>query len=222
MLDIHRIAPLGTALLTLAAATGCGDGGDGPTGPGDNSGTPLTVAESQAIVGVVLNGGLGAIDFGSLSSAVPAGSLVAGGIGGLLAGGVPVNEQLDVTASCTLGGSAKVNGSVVGDVDEQTGAADAVVNIDIVHQGCKASEGGQTYVIDGNPKMNLNFDISLSQTAFSMDGRIAGNVKWSRDDGGAGTCSINLALVLHESSGGGSDSASLNGTACGHAVAESE
>lgn len=198
------IAALAIGSLGLAA---CGDDDDDTTGPG-NSGDELTVVETQALVEVLLGGAL----FGM------GGSFSQASAGDLQAGSPPFSESINETESCALGGNVKLTGNANGNFDENTGAGNMNVKLDMVHAGCKGQAStGEVFTINGAPKLTTEFDWVSGETSFSFDGGMNGTVKWATGSK-EGTCAVTMSFALAADYAGENYTGSSTGTVCGQSI----
>ena len=195
--------------LALAAA-GCG--GDGPT---ETTGDPLAEAEVQELAGDIFAGMSGY--FTGNFSAQRQSVLLPEGLSLNLMSPVPVSLTIDESGPCGGDGTATVNGSVDGTVDDQTGAGS--LEFDITHgfTNCQVVGELHTYVVSGEPNIRLTgrFEFDGGQT-FSGTFDLVGGFGFSVDDGRSGTCGVDVSASINVN--GTSLTTTATGTVCGVSV----
>jgi hypothetical protein len=187
------IPVLATSLLALSAC-----GGDDPTG---NSGDALTAAEAEFFVSELF-GALSLIQI-PLLSGVPAQTPY----------GDVYPDQIDASDQCGGGGLASIVGTITGDVDQQAGTGDINIAATVDFDDCIVPGETVSFTVNGNPDIGMTADISITQTAITIDIGANGGVSYVTSDGRSGSCSMDLAVAASSSSAGISQS--LTGTACG-------
>ena len=188
--------------LTLALALFVGACSDDPTDIVE--GDPLTEAEAAALAEVVA---------GSLfstweqSSAAPSPAAAPARASG--------NVQIDDEFPCEFGGTVAVAGSLVFDVDDESGDGTLVFQITTDHEGCGVeSEEGIAFILNGSPNISAGFTIVSDGDNLSFSGGYDGAVGWATDDK-SGRCSIDVDFSLTGDVVAETGSASLTGRVCG-------
>ena len=202
------------ALLSLAA-TACGDDS---TGPGDDE---LTQTEVEALVEAL--GVVGAFELdmeGGAMAAARAGAASTAASPGPAA--VPVSETISETVPCPGGGNVVVAGTIAGDIDEDTGTGDLAFDLTHTHQGCKATapSSGMTFTFDGDPRIELSADMTITENGFTLSGSQEGGIAWQKGDR-SGSCAIDLTFDFElEDIFSEDGTGSVTGTVCGRSVTE--
>lgn len=190
------------AALALALAFGllaCSD--DGPAASGDQ----LSPEEAEVMLEALVEAGgfgLGAVGF---TGSPPA--------------GVAASTQFDIseTMSCPEGGSIDVEGSI--SVDEAQESLQWTLTQ--THRNCQVSSSsdGSAWLFDGSPSVVSSFNMTFSETAFSMQGSEEGGIAWE-SGGRSGTCPIS---VSYDFSGTENTlTGTISGTVCGNDISLSE
>lgn len=240
---------LALALLLAFGAAACGsDDTTGPIGPGateneepgtdpggegDPPGTedppvaegdPLQ-ADEAAILMEVLSGHVvlatGSIEAGFAQLQAQAAEQAAAGPA---LAPVTVNEQTSGMATCPLGGSLSVDGTVSGTVDDETGELDLDVSLDMSHDDCRSEHevSGTQFTLSGDPSLAMDMGMAFSEAdGLEMAGTMEGWVSWSISDGREGSCAIDLSLEFDIEFDPTHIAASIEGQVCGHSVSES-
>lgn len=194
-----RYSVMVLSLVTAASLSACGDDeADGGTGP--VTGDELSATESQALVEVVL----GAAFLGGASfSNAPGGDFQAGS----------ALEPFEYSGPCQEGGTLSMTGNVTDNTDE-FGNGSASFDVTLVHTNCgaRAQSNGMLFTLNGNPNVGMDFQITSTETTFSYDGSINGNVRWTSGSR-SGTCPIDIQWEYNATEN--SFSGSQSGSACG-------
>jgi len=197
-----RLGTLGlVGLLGLAA---CSDSDD-PTGL-----EGLSEAQAQALAAAIF------MQAYTLSATIPVGF---SSVGTVDEGpqGVPVNQSTEGTVGCELGGSVSYTASVVGEVDDVTGAVDVTVTTQQDYNACRVSGGQDTFTLDGTPGLSHTADVTQDASGnVYVSGMLrtgATPVSWS-SGGMSGTCAVALDYT-GSSTVTGSGSFSVSGSVCG-------
>ena len=193
-------------ILALAATVvfaGCGD--DDSVSP-----TNLTEAEATELASAIFSQSF--FQALSLQAGVPAQS--ADG-----PAAVTFNETVDISADCPLGGMVSLMGTTSGDVDDQTGAGEISITVELEHSGCvvQGDEGTQ-FTLTGNPNLAFSFNITTDggdNSAFS--GGILGGVEFATSEKD-GNCSIDYDFSGEASANG--FSFATTGSVCGVDVSQ--
>lgn len=196
------------ALASLIAATftltSCGSDSTG------NSGDALTADEASALASEFL-GLLQGIDiplFEALPS--PAASPAAVPYGDLY------DPVIDVNEACDGGGNATIGGTISGDVDSQTYAADINVTATAGFASCGVVSQSSTITVSGNPDVQISghvvFDPDQESASIDLGGK--GSVTYETNDGRSGTCAVDLSANASLTSVSGLTQ-SVTGTMCG-------
>ncbi|TVP80403.1 MAG: hypothetical protein EA352_00120 [Gemmatimonadales bacterium] len=200
----YRILPL-VAGLTLALFLGACS--DSSTEAGDT----LNQQEAEVMMDALLD--------------ASGGSLISVGVGfsSPMPEGVAANEsfQWEDSLSCTGGGSVEQSGTISISNDFESISWDLTET----HADCRGSASdGSTWTFNGNPNLSSSFEMTGSDTQFSMNGSQQGGIAWSKD-GRSGSCSVDLSYSATGTETG-TDSAtitfSLQGTVCGNSISISE
>lgn len=198
-------------ILPLGMLVACGgDGGDGGGGNGTGPDGPegLTQQEAQEMVEALASTG--------------AFSPTTGGSMGMSssAAGVPVEVDVSTSNSCPGGGSVQVQGTLSGDMNQETGAGEFQLSLDQTHQDCTASsESGRSFTFNGSPSVDTDMDFTTTADGtFDVTGTNTGGFDW-QSQGESGSCDVNLS---YEFSGSAETfSGSVEGSICGVDVSHS-
>jgi hypothetical protein len=206
-----RIPTLLTGLaLSLAAC-----GGDGPTA---NSGDELSEAEMNEIAAEMFDGLAGLIsgDFDiHRSTLLPPGLSLS-----LSRLSVPINISIDESGPCEGGGTVSLEGSVDGDVDDESGAGELHLDVTQTVDGCDVVGELHTYTVTTEPNLHLTGDFeSDGGDTFSASMNLVGGFAFIVDDGREGTCGVDVTVTVEVE--GQNFSASAQGTICGISVNDS-
>lgn len=190
--------------LTLVVACGSDDDGMGP-GDGGNTGD-LTQQESvEMMEALAAVGSFAFFPTGGGAAAAPSAT--------------PVNYTFDQTESCPAGGSVRFQGSLDGDVDQQTGSADFNITMTQTHTDCVgSSDSGKSFTFNGSPNITTSMDLMTDQSGSgSIHGTQQGTLSWTTG-GKSGSCTIDVTYDF--SSSGTSASGSVSGTVCGYSISQ--
>lgn len=196
-------------LLSLAAfgLTACGD--DDPTGPDDIS--PEKAAQVSQAVNEALGMTFGLFDptFNTVPADVSAETI-----------------SFDETVSCPVSGSVTATGSLTTtEVDATT--TDFGWQTDASYSDCGVDVDGATFVLNTSSPFSVDgsgtvvvddTDGSLSTYDFSWT--YSGDVDWSEEGAGSGSCSMNLTGALTYDDASETFTGSVTGSSCGHSVDE--
>lgn len=187
--------------LTLAAC-----GGDLV---GVNSGDELSDTEIQAIFNA-FSGALDGVD-ASASRVAPQ--------DGIQMADIDVNQSVNISTDCNLGGEISLSGSVEGTVDDETFASNLEMGIGIQFDACIIASEENTVSVDGD----IQFDshVVISEGAFSVDGSQVGGFDFTTNDGRIGSCAIDIDFSASLSEGTSAQS-SVTGTVCGRSASQFE
>ena len=166
--------------LTLVAAATLAACGDGPVSVGD----PLTDAEAAALGEAVF-----ASAMSNTASPQPA------VVGGPQAVPVSVDQDVELTGPCELGGTVDIDGSVSYQADTETEAFSLDYTVTMVHHDCvaMAESNEQVFTLNGADDVTFQFSMSSTGESFELDGGMEGNVAWE-SDGRSGQCYIEVAF----------------------------
>jgi len=187
--------------LTLAAC-----GGD-PLGV--NSGDELTDTEIQAVFNA-LGGAVAGID-ASASRTAP--------LDGIQMAEINVDQGVDVSTPCNLGGEISVNGSLGGTVDDETFASDLEMDVGVQFDACVIAAEQNTVSVDGEIQFESHF--VLNEAAFSADGSQVGGFEFTTSDGRTGSCAIDIDFSASLTEGTSAQS-TVSGTVCGRSASQFE
>jgi hypothetical protein len=168
--------------LTLAAC-----GGDLV---GVNSGDELSDTEIQAIFNA-FSGALDGVD-ASASRVAPQ--------DGIQMADIDVNQSVNISTGCNLGGEISLSGSVEGTVDDETFASNLEMGIGIQFDACI---------------------IASEENTVSVDGSQVGGFDFTTNDGRIGSCAIDIDFSASLSDGTSAQS-SVTGTVCGRSASQFE
>ncbi len=187
--------------LTLSAC------GDDPMGV--NSGDELSDAEIQAIFNA----------FGGAFDDIDASASVAAPADGIQMAEIHVDQSVNVSAPCDLGGEISLNGSVDGTVDDETFASDIEMEVGVQFDACAVASDQNTLTVDGD----IQFDshVVLSETEFSADGSQVGGFEFTTNDGRTGSCAIDIDFSASYTEGASAQS-NVSGTVCGRSASQFE
>ena len=202
----HRLGSLGLAAAVSLAA--CGDGDDITSPEG------LNAAQVQALAAAVFGQAF------AIYTTLPTGMSSTAGIPGPQA--ATVNQTLEATVPCELGGSVAVAAGVNGTVDDVTGAADLDYSVQQDYDQCTVSGGQDNFTLDGTPGVTHTAQMSSDGMGnANISGLITtgtGALAWSTG-GRSGACAIALGYT-GSSSAVGAASFSISGTVCGITVSQ--
>jgi hypothetical protein len=130
---------------------------------------------------------------------------------------VPVSLTIDESGPCGGDGTASVQGSIDGTVDDQTGAGSLELDITQSFSGCVVVGSTHAYTLSGDPNIRLTgaFE-SDGETTFTMEFTLEGGFGFTVDDGRAGTCGIDVTATMNVT--GTAVSSTATGSICGMTV----
>lgn len=188
-----------TGLAALSTFAACGESSTGPSDALSDAELEL-LAQSLFVLG---------FDASFDDVAVPAAA------SGPFAVPVPIETSLDTTLPCPVSGNVRIEATISGVVDSETGGASIDYVLEQTHSGCTVrSDDGLTEIqIDGEPATRFTYSIELLEGLFTVDGALTGAVRYTTADG-SGTCEANL---IWSGDGGveGGNTFSITGTICG-------
>ena len=187
--------------LTLAAC-----GGD-PVGV--NSGDELTDAEIQAIFNV----------FGDAVGGLDASAHVAAPLDGIQRAEININQGINLSTPCNLGGEISLNGSVDGTVDDETFASDIEMDVGVQFDACVFATDQNNVTVDGDIQFDSHF--VLNEAGLTADGTQVGGFDFITNDGRSGSCAIDIEFSA-SATGGTSAQSSVIGTVCGRSASQFE
>ena len=129
--------------------------------------------------------------------------------------GVPIDINLNTTAPCQSGGTISFDGSMNGDVDDQTGQGSIDVDFNWGLNNCAVPSQNQTITLQGDPSIRFQASFTLGSDTFAWDGSQTGGFSYSISDGRAGSCAIDLTFTSTINTTTGAASGGYNGTICG-------
>jgi len=203
MRTYHKLMS-GLAVGLALSLTACGDN---PVGI--NSGDELTDTEIQAI----FNAFGGAMDgVGTSASRVAPQD-------GIQMAEITVDQSVNVSAGCDLGGEISLSGSVEGTVDDETFASNLEMGIGVQFDACVIPSDQNTVSVDGD----IQFDshVVIDEGSFSVDGSQLGGFEFTTNDGRIGSCAIDIDFSASLSEGTSAQS-SVTGTVCGRSASQFE
>lgn len=199
----HRHATLSSlfAVASLLLLSGCSS--DGATDLLDD----LSAEEAELMMEAVAQAG---------GVAIP--DEMGGGESGPAA--VVISIDVENEVSCPEGGSILVTGSFDGDADEQTGEGQFSLDYTQMHRSCsvRAPSTDDLWTFDGLPDVGVDFDLVVTEGAFSLTGTQNGTLGWSTN-GRSGNCTIDVAYIVSGSET--SLSGTVTGSVCGHQISTS-
>jgi hypothetical protein len=183
-----RTLPLGAAAVALVVgASACGSS----TGANTVTMTQAEVAEVFAEMSDALSG------TGVSLSQMPAGAFVP-----RAARATSASQPIDVSASCSGGGTVGVSGSV-----NSNGTTGASFDLTETATSCETTH----FTVGGSVKITGSVTVSQSSTSFNED--IKGSFTITRkSDGTSGNCAIDFSV---NGSFGDTSSVAVTGTICG-------
>lgn len=122
---------------------------------------------------------------------------------------------------CQFGGIVTLEGTIEGDLDQETGAGTMDLSLTQVHDDCGVrSESGTDFTLNGNPNTSMDLGIDMTETGdFTMTGTFGGGIAWLTG-GRSGTCTIDLTIDASGNFETEGFSGSVSGTVCGRSVNE--
>lgn len=195
-----------SALFTAVAVAACGGG---PTGV--NEGDPLELEEIQAL-------------FDELSAA-----FVQAGVGPtqsrrydlpemqVLTSSVPIDASIDISVPCT-GGTITLDGSVDGDIDDETFEGDMSMEFTWGINDCDVTTETTTFTVTG--EIAFEGDFTFTESLVTMSGREQGGISFTADDGRSGSCAFDVSFEASISDTSGSYE--VTGQVCGRDVSDLE
>ena len=188
-------------LVAMAGMAACDDS----TGPGPDS--SLTEAEAAAMAEIFLGQTFAAGQHGVMGQQV--------GTPLLAAAVVQVENELEITLPCPLGGSVLSNRTLSGTVDQESGALDMQFRLVQTHQACvvQPPDSEVRFTLDGAPDLTGAYSLALDgMGGYQADGTLAGAVAWAAEDR-SGTCEVSLSFS-GSGQAQGAFSLSLSGRVC--------
>lgn len=122
---------------------------------------------------------------------------------------------------CEFGGVVTVEGTIEGDVDQETGAGTMDLSLTQVHDDCGVrSDSGTNFTLNGNPETGMDLGFDMAETGeFTMAGTFGGGIAWLTSDR-SGTCSIDLSIDASGNAETEELSGTVTGTVCGRSIDE--
>jgi hypothetical protein len=190
--------------FVLGTASACGD----PTGT--NSGDPLTNEEIAEVLSVLSEtfGSISAIPNFSLHGQPAAEAPVAFRT-------VPVNADFNESAGCPAGGNISLEGSVDGDVDDETFVGSIDVELTWDFNSCAVTTETTTITLNGDPHITFEGSFDFSETTFEVSGTEKGGFSYTAADGRAGSCAIDVTFSSSVNTATNAVNSSFSGTVCG-------
>jgi len=204
-LTMNRAFSSSTAVaVLLTVMTACGGS---PTGT--NSGDPLTAEEITQLLSVLSEsfGGIGAVPTFSHTGTSVDQPMVH-------FQSVPVNADFNESVSCPGGGSLGLQGSMDGDVDDQTFVGSINLKFKWSINACVVNTETTTFTVNSDPDIEFDGSYVFTETSFSVSGSEKGGFSFSALDGRSGSCAIDLSFETSFTQGG-SASGSFSGSVCG-------
>jgi hypothetical protein len=197
------LPPIVVLAATLAACSGDG------TGPGAETPRALTGAEASAISRAILSPGVTVARDGASGAA--SSSAGDGTAAAVETGRVPFSFRVP----CQPTGSMAVSGSV-------SAAWDLVAQVAAVHaeaslrpESCPVQSQGSVVTVTGDPSLTLT--LTAAGNAQGLQAVLvtqSGALNWTRADGAAGRCAVEVAGLLVA----GTPNYHVTGTVCGTSV----
>lgn len=193
------------AAVLLAA---CGDTGASLVGL-----ERLSEAESEALAAQ-----FAVLGFNSVDDQVPAGSPA--GVAGALGVPITISSTFSVSHPCPVGGSIAVDGSVEGNFETDTRAAEVDIETTTVHQSCQFDAEDVRVTVDGNPNLVTTVHLAaIDDVATGLQtASLRGGFSWVTADGREGACSIDVQSVVDPAA----MTQTTSGTICGHQFSVTE
>lgn len=194
-----KVALLG--LVAVAGLAACDDS----TGPGPAN--SLTEAEALAMAQILLGQTFAAGQQGVMGQQA-ANPLLGAAV-------VEVENELEITLPCPLGGSVLSNRTLSGTVDPETGALDLQFGLVQTHQACvvRPPDSEVQYTLDGAPNLTGDYALSLDGVGgYESAGTLTGAIAWAAGDR-SGICEVSLAFS-GSGQAQGAFSLSLSGQVC--------
>ncbi len=191
------------ALLLGLSVTACGESS---TGPSDS----LSAAELALLAQSLFTLGFDA-SFDDTPASAP----------GLAAAPIPFESSLDTTVPCPVSGNVRIQATISGVFDDETGAASIDYVLDQTHAACtvRSDDGSTELRIDGDPGTRFSYSIELSEGLFTVDGALTGRVRYATQEL-SGSCEADLTWSGNGGIEGGNTFA-IAGTICGTDVSTS-
>ena len=197
---MHKLSAKFIGLTTALALTvvACGDGDI----TGVDSGDQLTSAEVAAVLA-------------SLGSSLSEAGVSAAGApawGAPAQAPISINESVDVSIPC-VSGNFDVSASLSGSFDSETFVSDITMNVSWEPNACEVTDGTNTFILDGAPRVDLVLDMTTTQDALTMSGTETGGFTFTSSDGRTGSCAIDVTFSIETTAS--SVDATVTGTICG-------
>lgn len=205
MLRIRAMSGLCAVVLGLAA---CGDA--------TSSGDPLTEAEAAELAAVFAEEG-----FAGFGTAASQGQQAPGSDE---AATVRITQTISGTESCEGSGTVAFSGTLVIDVNDQTGTGTIEFNYTIAPANCRVTtESNKVFTLSGDPNIKGTGQFNITQTGFNGSLTYEGRFRWEAADGRAGACAVNLQSTYNFTTSGTTvnGTATLSGEVCGHSISRS-
>lgn len=192
--------------LTLVAAGALAACGDDPLSVGD----ALSEAEAAALSEAVFASAMSNTD-------TPQPAVV----GGPQAAPMSIEQDVELTGQCELGGTVDVDGSVAYQGDTETNEFSLEYSVTLDHHGCVVEAGSneQVFTLDGVDDLTFQFSLTTGQDSFDLDGGLEGRIAWQSDER-SGECGIDISFSGDGAAFGEAvaGSFSLEGQICGNAI----
>ena len=169
---IHRFVPVALAAL---AAVSCIDD---PTAVEEEGAPPLSQEEIEFLGLTALVQSLEAQENIEDSTSVSVGDAQAAGVlrpGGLALAPVTLDLQASTVVDCELGGDVKIDATLTGEYDDETGAGDVVLTVVKTHELCRRNLGEFEMAVIGDPNVTTVLELfSEGDGVVEIDGSIQG------------------------------------------------
>jgi hypothetical protein len=201
-MELFRKAMSGLTIGLVLALAACGDN---PVGV--NSGDELSDAEIQAVFNA----------FGGAFSNVDASAHVVAPAEGIQMADIQVDQSVDVSTQCALGGGIALSGSVKGTVNDETYASNLVMEVGVGFDACGVPSDEVTLTVDGD--VDFYAAVVIGEGSFSTEGWQRGGFDFTTDDGRSGSCAINIDFDASYTEGESAQS-NVSGEVCGRSASQ--
>lgn len=175
-----------TASVAIAAAlvlVGCSDSA---TDPQESTLSRSEAVQLAAVIGVT---GSDLVDLQA-----------AGGVGSRASSGprlATLQQDLDISGPCPLGGEIDFDGSLEVEFDQPTNTGSIDAEFVVTHHGCEVQTEEGRFTLDGRPNLvfGAEFAWAAGQQTAPLRLTSTGNVDWARESGESGSCAVSLVSI---------------------------